>query len=180
VRSFVDAGGAPGQQALVWRTADTGVLEEGLLLPGRPLARRTLDSGFGDYEFVIDGAANGQFVTLFDNHLNGRGMRYSRRRPGSHGFSVTHDLPNAGDGRAPDVSVRPDGTAAVAWNEPILKRVHVGILGIDGRMRDTASFFVDTTGMAGPAIPKTSIDRLGRAWLVWHDDDRLRVAHYDR
>jgi hypothetical protein len=180
VRSYADAGGAAGEEALVWSTQDTGALEEGLLLPGRPLARRTLDTGFGNYEYAIDGAANGHFLTLFDNHLNGQGLHYSRRKPGSRGFSVAHELPGAGDGRAPDVSVRSDGTAAVAWSEPVLKRVHVGVLGSDGRMRDTTSFFVGDTGQAGPAVPKTSIDRSGRVWLIWHDEDHLRVAHLDR
>jgi hypothetical protein len=178
VRPYLDAGGASGQQALVWRDFDTGAVREGLLLPGRSMAARTLDPGpGGSYAMAVDGAANGQFVTLFENHRKLQGLRYSRRVPGSARFAASRDVPRAGGGRAPDVSIRPDGAAAFAWSEGGGAAVRVGVLGLDGRMRATRSF---AAGSIDTAVPKTSIDRHGRVWLVWLAVDRLRVARYAR
>jgi hypothetical protein len=44
-------------------------------------------------------------------------------------------------------------------------------------MRATRSF---PAGGIETAVPKTSIDRHGRVWLVWLAVDRLRVARFER
>jgi hypothetical protein len=180
--SYMTAGGADGEQALIWKTGDGGELREGLLLPGRPMASRTLVPPPGDsYDVAIDGAANGQFVTLFVDHRNqSQGMQYSRRVPGSRAFAAPRDLPTAPGGYELDVSVRPDGAAAVAWFEGRSGMVRVGILGIDGRLRAARSFAFRTPAHVYSVFPDTSIDRRGRVWLTWLDGGHLRVARYDR